>query len=130
MIVLDASAMLEWLLRTPAGFAIDAALQATPGSIHAPHLIDVEVAQGLRRCVRFSVIDEKRAADAIEHLISFPLQRHAHDLFLRRVWQLRGNITAYDALYIALAESLAATLLTRDRKLAAGCGGRVQVTVI
>ena len=130
MIVLDASAMLEWLLQTPAGLAVDAILQSQSGRIHAPHLLDIEVAQGLRRCVRFSVIDESRAADAIEHLISFPLQRHAHDLFLRRVWQLRGNITAYDALYVALAESLGATLLTRDRKLVAACGSRVHITVV
>lgn len=86
-------------------------------SLHAPHLLDLEVVQVLRRYLRAGVIDEKRGAEALEDFCSFSIQRYAHDLLLSRIWELRQNLTAYDAAYVSLAEVLEATLLTCDRAL-------------
>jgi len=118
LIVVDASALLEVLLRTPAGESIEARMFKSGETLHAPHLLDVEVAQVLRRYVASGDLDSNRAGQALEDLADWPLTRYAHHWFLERIWALRDNISAYDAAYIALAESLPARLLTRDRRLA------------
>jgi predicted nucleic acid-binding protein len=119
--------MLEIVLRTPAGVrALDLVLSEEE-SLHAPHLLDLEVVQVLRRYLRAGVIDEKRATEALEDFSSFSIQRYAHDLFLVRIWELRHNLTAYDASYVALAEALNATLLTCDKALAKSTGHRADV---
>lgn len=119
MIVVDASAVIEVLLRTPTAAAVEARLFAIGPSLHAPHLIDVEVAQVLRRFAAAGDIDDARGRIALADLVDFPLRRYPHDALLPRIWDLRNNVTAYDAAYVALAEALDATLLTRDRRLAA-----------
>lgn len=119
MIVVDASAVIEVLLRTPTAAAVEARLFAIGQSLHAPHLIDVEVAQVLRRFAAAGDIDDGRGRIALADLVDFPLRRYPHDALLPRIWDLRNNVTAYDAAYVALAEALDATLLTRDRRLAA-----------
>lgn len=86
--------------------------------MHAPHLIDLEVAQVLRRYVRSSVVSAERGAEALGDLVDFPLTRYAHYILLNRIWQMRDGLTAYDAAYLALAEALDAPLVTRDRALA------------
>lgn len=130
MIVPDASAMLEIVLRTPAGVrALDLVLSEEE-SLHAPHLLDLEVVQVLRRYLRAGVIDEERATEALEDFSSFSIQRYAHDLFLARIWELRHNLTAYDASYVALAEALNATLLTYDKALAKSTGHRADVELL
>ncbi len=128
MIVVDASALLEVLLRTPAAEVVQARLFAPGQTLHAPHLLDVEVAQVIRRCAANGEIDDARGRAALADLTDFPLRRYPHDLLLPRVWELRGNLTAYDAVYVALAEALDAPLLTCDQRLAGapGHGARVE----
>lgn len=118
MIVLDASVTIEVLLQTPAGRDLTSRLLDPGESLHAPHLIDLEVAQVLRRFVTAGELHAERGTEAIVDLADLPLVRYPHDLFLPRIWQLRQNLTAYDAAYVALAEALDAPLLTRDRRLA------------
>jgi predicted nucleic acid-binding protein len=98
-------------------------------TLHAPHLIDLEVAQVLRRYVRSAIISVERGAEALTDLIDFPLTRYPHLVLLTRIWQIRHALTAYDAAYLALAEALDATLVTRDRALAR-VGNQVRVEVI
>lgn len=122
MIVLDASAVVDWLLRTPAGQRIEERIYFRNASLHAPHLLDVEVVQVLRRLLREGVISARRADEVVEDLGDVRVTRYPHFVFLPRIWQLRHNLSAYDAVYVALAESLGATLLTRDAHLVAACG--------
>lgn len=122
MIVLDASAIVELLLGTNQGRSIGARIADPALSIHAPHLADVEVAQALRRYVREGELDAASAASALEDLRSLDLERHAHEPLLARIWELRQNLTAYDAVYVALAEALDTTLLTCDSRLARAPG--------
>ena len=118
MIVLDASVAVELLLNTPIGKRLVERLRAPAVSLHAPHLIDLEVAQTLRRYVADDTLTEERGRLALQHLAMLDLNRYPHDVFLRRIWELRDNLTAYDASYVALAETLGATLVTSDRHLA------------
>ncbi len=127
MIVVDASALLETLLRTPAAEAVDERLFRGQESLHAPHLIDVEVAQVVRRYAALGEIGAARGAAALLDLNDFPLRRYPHGILLARIWELRDNLTAYDAAYVALAEALDATLLTRDRRLAAAAARHARV---
>ncbi len=117
MIVVDASAILEVLLGTPDGARVAERL-FTPGeTLHAPHLLDLEVAQVLRRYALAGELDSARGLEALDDLADLPLTRYPHDLLLPRIWELRRNLTAYDAAYVALAEALAAPLVTRDAAL-------------
>jgi predicted nucleic acid-binding protein len=118
VIVVDASALLEVLLRTPAAAAVERRLFEPEQSLHAPHLLDVEVAQVVRRYAANGAIKPERGRTALVDLADFPIRRYPHEFLLSRVWQLRNNLTAYDAVYVALAEALDALLLTRDRRLA------------
>ena len=129
IIVVDASAVLEVLLQTAAGAPMTPRLLSKDTSLHAPHLLDLEVAQVLRRYVREGEVEPHRARQALEDLLALPLERYSHDLLLPRVWELRENLTAYDASYVALAEILEATLLTRDDRIrkAPGHSARVEV---
>lgn len=130
MIVIDASALLEVLLVTPAALGIEDRLFAPDQTLHAPHLIDLEVAQVLRRYCASGELEPGRAQEALDDLAAFALQRYPHDLFLPRVWELRHNITAYDAAYIALAEELSAPLLTADQHLARAPGHRAKIELL
>ena len=129
MIVVDASALIDVLLNTSAGGRVAGRLFDASETLHAPHLIDVEIAQVLRRHLRTGDLDPSRGAAAIEDLMAFPITRYPHSSLLPRIWELRNNVTAYDAAYIALAEVLAAPLLTRDARLAraAGHGARIEL---
>ncbi len=98
--------------------------------LHAPHLIDVEVAQVLRRYVNRGQLGEHHAAAALDDLRDLALERYPHHLFLPRIWDLRDNVTAYDAAYLALAEALDAPLLTCDRRLATAPGHGARVVVV
>ena len=130
MIVLDASAAIEWLLQSPAGIKIEKRLFSSSESLHAPHLLDVEVAQVLRRCVREKIIGAQRGQEALEDLADLPLSRYPHDFLIPRVWELRTTLTAYDAVYVALAELLDAPLLTCDGKIASASGHSANVEVV
>ena len=129
MIVLDASAVVELLLGTEAGGFIAGRIADPELGLHAPHLVDIEVIQVLRRYLREGEIDRVTALRAIEDLRSLDVERHAHEPLLDRVWKLRDNLTAYDAVYVALADALDAPLLTCDGKLARtpGIGERIEL---
>lgn len=129
MIVLDASAAVEVLLQTAAGAPVTERLFEAGVSLHAPHLLDLETAQILRRFVRRGELTSDRARQALEDLADLPVERYAHDFLLPRVWSLRQNLTAYDAIYVALAEVLDATLLTRDARISRAPGHGVRVEV-
>jgi predicted nucleic acid-binding protein len=130
VIVVDASALLEFLLQTPLGTRVEARLFQDRDEFHSPHLIDVEVTQGLRRLVRAGEVSPDRAAEAIQDLIDLDLHRHAHLDLLTRAWKRRENVTAYDAMYVALAEALGATVVTCDTPLAKAPGHRAHIEVI
>jgi predicted nucleic acid-binding protein len=130
VIVADASVMLEVLLRTAEAARLERRLFGGEESVHAPHLVDLEVAQVLRRYVARGEVHPERGRAAVDLLTRFPLTRYPHEPLLRRVWALRDNLTAYDAVYVALAEGLDATLLTRDRKLANAPGHRATIELV
>ncbi len=118
MIVLDASVVLELLLVTDRGRVVADRIAPVEETLHAPHLIDLEVAQVLRRYTLSGKLSEVRAEQALHDLADLDMARYPHDALLERVWQLRHNATAYDAAYLALAEALEAPLLTSDAALA------------
>ncbi len=130
MIVVDASAALEVLLRTPAAASVERLLFAPGQTLHAPHLIDIEVAQVLRRYAIKGQLSAARCREALADLADLPLAKYPHDFLLARIWELRDNLTAYDAAYVALAEALDAPLLTRDRRLAFASGYRAHIELV
>lgn len=130
MIVLDASALVELLLGTEAGQQVAMRIADPEIGVHVPHLADIEVAHVLRRYASSGELDADEAADAIEDLQALDLQRHAHEPLLERVWSLRQNLSAYDAVYVALAEVLDAVVLTCDARLARAPGVKRRVELI
>lgn len=129
MIVLDASAAVDWLLQTPAGQRIEERIYACKDTLHTVDLLDVEFAEVLRRLVREGTLTRKRADDAIEDLIAVRVTRYPPILLIDRIWQLRQNLSAYDAAYVALAEELKAPLITRDQRIAAAPGHAAAIEV-
>ena len=130
MIVVDASALLETLLRTPAAKAVEDRMFEPRQTLHAPHLLDVEIAQVVRRYALHGEINAERGSMALADLTDFPVRRYPHDFLLPRVWELRNNLSAYDAVYVALAEALDAPLITRDQRLAATAGHHARIEVV
>jgi predicted nucleic acid-binding protein len=122
MIVLDASAAVHWLLQTSAGRSIEKRIYSRNETLHAPHLLDLEVTQVLRRLASQRVVPVLRADEAVRDLLDLRITRYPHVVLLPRIWQLRHNLSAYDAAYIVLAEKLGAALVTRDRRLASASG--------
>lgn len=130
MIVIDASAMLELLMLTERGQRVEARLFRDAEEIHAPHLLDVEVLQALRRIVQRRDMAPARAEQAIEDLAALGVLRHPHGDLLGRAWALRKCISAYDAMYVALAEALDADLITCDGPLGAAHGHAARIEVM
>jgi len=129
VIVLDGSAVVDLLLDVrPQADRIRQ--EVLGGDLHAPHLLDVEVGQVLRRFVLAGALSEARARRAVEHLGWLPITRYPHHGFLERALGLLRNLTVYDAVYVALAEALDAPLLTRDAKLARAARHRVAVRLV
>ena len=122
--------MLELLLQTELGSRVEARLFGDGDELHAPHLLDVEVVQALRRLARNGEISATRADEASADLADLDLHRHAHLDLLSRAWKLRDNITAYDAMYVALAEALEAPMVTCDSPLANAPGHRARIEAI
>ena len=98
--------------------------------MHAPHLLDVEVAQVIRRYAANGEIDVERGRMALADLADLPLHRYPHDFLLPRIWDLRNNLTAYDATYVALAEVLDVPLLTCDKRLAGSSGHHAHIELV
>jgi predicted nucleic acid-binding protein len=124
--VVDASVLVELVTadRSDVGAAVDGV------ELHAPHLVDVEVASALRSLARTDQIENAVAGQGLATAAALVTRRYAHELLLPRVWELRSNLTAYDAVYVALAEALTLPLLTTDARLAAAPGRRCEVKVI
>jgi predicted nucleic acid-binding protein len=127
VIIVDASAVLDLLFRTPPVGPLAERLLDPEVSLQAPHLLDVEVAQVIRRYWLAGSLSADRAREALADFEDLRIHRHPHEPLLSRVWELRHNLTAYDAAYVALAEALDAPLLTRDRRIAGAPGHRARV---
>lgn len=117
MIVPDASTLVDFLLRTAPGLEAEPLLTASGADLQVPALCDVEVAAAFRRLLIRRGITIRRCEEALTAYLDLPLTRHAHPALLRRMVELRENMTAYDAAYVALAERLGAPFLTTDRRL-------------
>lgn len=129
MIVLDASAAIDWLLQTPAGRQIETRIYSQNETLHTVHLLDLEVAQVLRRLLTQGTVTTARADQALQDLLDLRITRYAHFPFLSRIWKLRHNFSAYDAAYVGLAETLGAPLITRDARLASTSGHSVFIEI-
>jgi len=129
-LVLDSSAVVEYLRATAVGEQVATAMSGTATSLHVPHLCAIEVASALRGLVSGKKLDATRAEAALSDLADLPATRHPAEPFLPRIWELRRNLTTYDAAYVTLAEALDATLITADRKLAPKYGHHARVQVV
>ena len=129
--MIDAAAAVAYLVDIPPGCftKVHQRIRAEP-VLHAPHLLDVEVAHTLRHLVLQRVLPPADAQAALVELMDLPLTRYAHYPLLSRVWQLRHNLTAYDAMYVALAEALDVPLLTLDAALRDAPGHQANVEVL
>jgi predicted nucleic acid-binding protein len=124
--VIDASALVDLVsvrqspvVSTVAGFVL-----------HAPHLIDVEVAQALRGLARAGSVETAVAASALRTAEAVVQERYGHAVLLDRIWELRANLSAYDATYVALAELLDLPLITADARLATAPGVRCRLVLV
>ena len=128
MIVLDASAVVDYVLWIGAAERIAQRI-STGDSIHAPYLLDIEVAHALRRYALRGALSPARGAEALADLAELRLRRYPHLPLLPRIWALRENLSAFDAAYIALAEALNAPLVTSDAALARAPGHSARIEV-
>jgi predicted nucleic acid-binding protein len=130
VIVLDASAAVELVTAGRAAAAVWDRILRDDETLHAPHLLDVEVTQALRRFHRAGDLDADRGREALEDLRALPVTRYPHEPLLLRLWELRASVSAYDAVYIALAEALDAPLVTLDSRLARAHGHTARIEVL
>jgi predicted nucleic acid-binding protein len=130
LIVVDASAVLELLLRTEKGVKVQKRALDSEQTLHAPHLIDVEVSQTLRRLVSLKEITAPRGKQALDDHVALNIKRAEHKDMLERIWSLRDSVTAYDAAYVVLAEILNCPLITCDAKLARSHGHKARIELI
>ncbi|MCP5113233.1 MAG: type II toxin-antitoxin system VapC family toxin [bacterium] len=130
MLVIDASAVLELLLRTPAAARVEERLRAVRGNLYAPHLLDFEVTQVLHRYCSAGDLGSERAQEALRDLSDLGIRRYAHRPLVERIWELRTHVTPSDATYLALAEAVAVPLLTCDPRLSAAAGHRATVELV
>jgi predicted nucleic acid-binding protein len=129
-VVIDASALVDILIKAPVARRLFDRLFRSGDRLHAPHAIDLEVAHAIRRLWRRGLVVDQDVADMASAYLRFDIERHVHRPLLHRVWDLRYNITAYDAAYVALAESLDAPLVTRDARLARSSGHAARIEYI
>jgi predicted nucleic acid-binding protein len=126
MLVVDTSAVVAVLVGRPPDRRLTDRLGAD-GDLHVPHLLDVELLHALRRLVRTGQLSEERAADARADFAELAVVRYGQQPLADRAWELRDNLTAYDATFVALAEALAVPLVTCDARLARAPGHRAAV---
>jgi predicted nucleic acid-binding protein len=124
MIVVDASVIMAWLLR------LRSMSLPSDQHVHVPHLIDTEVANAVRGHVRRGDLDQRSGWDILHTFRWLAITRHGTFSMLDRVWELRHNLTAYDAAYVALAETLQCPLVTGDARISRAPGLRCAVTVL
>lgn len=130
MPVVDASVLTEYLSDAEGAEVARRRLIADRARLWAPHLVDAEVGHVLRRGVRRGEIDADAAGDALDDLIAMPLRRVRHRQLIPRAWELRDNVSFYDALYVSLAEILEEPLITFDGRLARADGVRAEIEVL
>lgn len=128
-IVVDASALVEFVFRTPRSIAIQPLLENGDADLHIPALADVEFASAIVRLLVRGRLSTDRASQALADLEDLPLTRHGHLGLLPRAIALRNNIAVYDAVYVALAEALDADLVTADSGLAAAARAHTSVRI-
>ncbi len=126
--VIDASAAFEYLLNTPSGRRVAEIIEATPPV--APEMLDAEVMSALRTAVMRGEINEAQALTVLEDLVLWPIERVPHRFLVQSAWQFRHNLSAYDAIYVALAHQRDATLLTTDSALAGAPASVLGVAVL
>lgn len=129
MIVVDASVILHVLIDPEKDPEVAGALDAA-GVLTAPSYLDLEILNSLRKKVLSKLIAEQRAAEAVADLSILPVERHDTQSLNGRIWELRHNMTAYDAAYVALAEALDCPLLTRDERLKSATKVHTDVHVV
>lgn len=117
MIVLDSSAVVEWILGLPSADAVADRI-VSADSLHAPALLDIEVAHVLRRYNAAGELADEAGERALTALADLDVARYTHELLLPLIWRLRHNLTAYDAAFVALAKVLDAPLVTLDARIA------------
>ena len=125
MLVVDASAVVELLMASRTGSAVEDFVFSSDEPLAAPQLVDIEVLHAVRRLHRTRILPHDRCEQALEDFGDLPLNRYGHELLRPGIWRLRNNVTAYDAAYIALAELLGAPIVTCDAKLARSGGHEV-----
>ncbi len=133
MLIVDASAVAELLLGRRPAAAVERHIVAHGYELYAPQLLDIEVLSALRRVVAAGEASTARAGEAVADLLDLPVERFPHDDLVPRVWALRDNFSAYDATYLALAETLAehpAPLLTTDSRFARAVEAHSSVEVL
>lgn len=130
MAVIDASVLAEYLSDAEGAEVARRRLIADRPRLWAPHLVDAEVGHALRRGVRRGEIATDAARDALDDLLAMPLRRVRHRELIPRAWELRENVSFYDALYVSLAEILEEPLVTFDRRLARADGIRAEVEIL
>jgi predicted nucleic acid-binding protein len=130
MIVVDASVVLEALLGSRLAAQARDVVFDPDAILHAPHLIDLEVVQVVRRYSLKGAMPDRRVGELIDDFLALPIERFAHEIFLGRIWELRANLTAYDAAYVSLAEALDVPLVTCDDRLAGSAGHRARIELV
>jgi predicted nucleic acid-binding protein len=130
LIVVDASAILEVVLNTSTGNRVRQRLSERDATLHAPHLIDVEVAQVLRRYSLAGELNAARGEQALLDYTALSIERYRHVELVPRIWELRKSLTAYDAAYVVLAEALDSALVTCDSRLARSHGHDARIELI
>lgn len=128
MLIVDASVLFEVVADTPAADGLRERLAADIDQA-APHLVDAEVLSVIQTRHRLGGLDGTAAAQAVDDLRTWPGERWSHRSLLDRAWEMRSNLRGYDALYVALAEALDATLLTLDQRIANAPGTRCLIEV-
>jgi predicted nucleic acid-binding protein len=118
VLVVDASALVEFLLRTPRAEALDPVLTDPDADLHVPALTDLEIVSALRQVALREPASVPRLEQALGNYLALPLTRHGHAALLHRCFALRDVLSSYDAAYVALTEGLGASLVTADRRLA------------
>ena len=130
MSVVDASAIAELLLGMPLAPAAEPHVFETEEGVAAPDLLNAEILHVLRRYERRGIIDAQRSREAVADLSDLPITRYPTMALLERAWALRQNLTAYDAMYVALSEALGAHLVTTDGRLAAAARAHARIAVV
>lgn len=127
MIVIDSSALADYLAGTPQARWVETQLDSAAWQLHAPHLLDVEVVSAFRKLAVAGSLPPRRARTLLATMAELPIVRYPHVQLLDRMWELKAHVSAQDATFVALAGALALPLVTTDLRLARAHGLRVTI---